>query len=72
MPKRRAAAPAKKKAGAHGTGLKLGRNLSAKKGGGEREFNGLADVFKKTLASDGIAGLYRGFVISAVGIFSEC
>ena len=43
---------------------------SSKKGGGEREFNGLADVFKKTLASDGIAGLYRGFVISAVGIFS--
>ena len=42
---------------------------SSKKGGGEREFNGLADVYKKTMASDGIAGLYRGFVISAVGIF---
>jgi len=43
---------------------------SSKKGGsGEREFNGLLDVYKKTLASDGIAGLYRGFVISAVGIF---
>ena len=42
---------------------------SAKKGGGEREFNGLLDVYKKTMASDGIAGLYRGFVISAVGIF---
>jgi len=41
----------------------------SKKGGGEREFNGLIDVYKKTLASDGIAGLYRGFVISAVGIF---
>lgn len=26
-------------------------------------------MYKKTLASDGIAGLYRGFVISAVGIF---
>ena len=42
---------------------------SSKKGGGEREFNGLLDVYKKTLASDGIGGLYRGFVISAVGIF---
>merc|ERR1712198_309917 len=42
---------------------------SAKKGGGaERQFNGLADVYKKTIASDGIAGLYRGFVISCVGI----
>lgn len=43
---------------------------SAKKGtgGGERQFNGLFDVYKKTLASDGVAGLYRGFVISCVGI----
>merc|ERR1712217_618958 len=29
----------------------------------------LTDVYKKTLASDGIGGLYRGFVISCVGIF---
>jgi len=43
---------------------------SAKKGGGgaERQFNGLLDVYKKTIASDGISGLYRGFVISCVGI----
>jgi len=45
---------------------------SAKKGKdgttGERQFNGLFDVYKKTLATDGIQGLYRGFVISAVGI----
>lgn len=41
---------------------------SAKKGG-ERQFNGIADVYKQTYAKDGIAGLYRGFVISAVGIF---
>jgi len=42
---------------------------SAKKGGGgERQFNGLLDVYRKTIASDGIAGLYRGFVISCVGI----
>jgi len=42
-------------------------NKSAKKGG-SRQFNGLLDVYKKTLATDGIAGLYRGFVISCVGI----
>eukprot|EP00127_Corallochytrium_limacisporum_P001394 Clim_evm16s55 gene=Clim_evmTU16s55 len=41
---------------------------SAGKGGGERQYNGLVDVYRKTLASDGIAGLYRGFVISCVGI----
>jgi len=40
----------------------------SKKGGGERQFNGLLDVYKKTLAADGIQGLYRGFVISCVGI----
>ena len=41
----------------------------AKGKGGERKFNGLVDVYVKTLKSDGIQGLYRGFVISAVGIF---
>jgi len=41
----------------------------AKTKGGERQFNGLIDVYKKTIKSDGIAGLYRGFVISCVGIF---
>jgi len=41
---------------------------SAKKGGGERQFNGLIDVYKKTLKSDGIQGLYRGFAISCFGI----
>lgn len=42
---------------------------SAKKGGGgERQYSGLIDVYRKTLASDGFAGLYRGFVISCVGI----
>merc|ERR1711974_420477 len=41
----------------------------AKSKGGERQFNGLIDVYRKTIAADGIAGLYRGFVISCVGIF---
>jgi len=38
------------------------------KKGGERQFNGLFDVYRKTFAADGIAGLYRGFVVSVVGI----
>jgi len=42
-------------------------NKSAKKGG-ERQFNGMIDVYRKTMATDGVAGLYRGFVISCVGI----
>jgi len=33
-----------------------------------RQFEGLVDVYKKTLASDGVAGLYRGFVPSVLGI----
>lgn len=41
---------------------------AAGKGGAPRQFNGLVDVYRKTLKSDGIAGLYRGFVISCVGI----
>ncbi|XP_052689003.1 uncharacterized protein LOC128167363 [Crassostrea angulata] len=41
---------------------------AAGKGGGERQFNGMVDVYRKTIASDGVAGLYRGFVISCVGI----
>jgi len=38
------------------------------KGGSDRQFNGLLDVYKKTLATDGVAGLYRGFLPSVVGI----
>ena len=41
---------------------------AAGKGGGERQFNNMRDVYVKTIKSDGIAGLYRGFVISCVGI----
>lgn len=43
--------------------------VTAKDGTSSRQFNGLVDVYKKTLQSDGIGGLYRGFVISCVGIF---
>jgi solute carrier family 25 (adenine nucleotide translocator) protein 4/5/6/31 len=41
----------------------------AKGKGGERQYNGLIDVYRKTLKSDGIQGIYRGFAISCVGIF---
>jgi len=47
---------------------KLANDTKSAKKGGEREYNGLVDVYKKTLKSDGIVGLYRGFVISCVGI----
>lgn len=47
---------------------RLANDAKSAKGNGEREFNGLLDVYKKTLASDGIAGLYRGFLPSVVGI----
>uniref|UniRef100_A0A7C8ZZ11 ADP/ATP translocase n=1 Tax=Opuntia streptacantha TaxID=393608 RepID=A0A7C8ZZ11_OPUST len=47
---------------------RLANDAKAAKKGGERQFNGLIDVYKKTLQSDGLAGLYRGFNISCVGI----
>lgn len=47
---------------------RLANDAKAGKKGGERQFNGMVDVYKKTIASDGIQGLYRGFVISCVGI----
>jgi solute carrier family 25 (adenine nucleotide translocator) protein 4/5/6/31 len=47
---------------------RLSNNAKYSKGGGTRHFNGLVDVYRKTLASDGIAGLYCGFVPSIVYI----
>ncbi|KAI4382140.1 hypothetical protein MLD38_008139 [Melastoma candidum] len=47
---------------------RLANDAKAAKKGGERQFNGLVDVYKKTLQTDGVAGLYRGFNISCVGI----
>lgn len=41
----------------------------AKSKDGKRQFNGMIDVYVKTLKTDGIQGLYRGFTISCVGIF---
>uniref|UniRef100_A0A7N0TB35 ADP/ATP translocase n=1 Tax=Kalanchoe fedtschenkoi TaxID=63787 RepID=A0A7N0TB35_KALFE len=47
---------------------RLANDAKAAKKGGGRQFDGLIDVYRKTLKSDGIAGLYRGFNISCVGI----
>ncbi|CAK9188437.1 unnamed protein product [Ilex paraguariensis] len=47
---------------------RLANDAKAAKKGGERQFNGLIDVYRKTFQSDGLAGLYRGFNISCVGI----
>lgn len=47
---------------------RLANDAKTSKTGGQRQFNGMLDVYKKTLKSDGIIGLYRGFVISCVGI----
>jgi solute carrier family 25 (adenine nucleotide translocator) protein 4/5/6/31 len=47
---------------------RLTNDLKSSKKGGQKQFTGLVDVYKKTFASDGISGLYRGFVISCVGI----
>jgi solute carrier family 25 (mitochondrial adenine nucleotide translocator), member 4/5/6/31 len=47
---------------------RLANDAKSAKGGGSRQFNGLIDVYRKTLASDGIGGLYRGFVPSVAGI----
>ncbi|OIS99189.1 PREDICTED: ADP,ATP carrier protein 1, mitochondrial-like [Nicotiana attenuata] len=47
---------------------RLANDAKTAKKGGERQFNGLLDVYRKTIKSDGIVGLYRGFTISCVGI----
>jgi len=47
---------------------RLANDAKSAKKGGERQFNGLIDVYKKTLASDGLRGLYRGFGPSVTGI----
>jgi len=46
---------------------RLANDLKSK--GGERQFTGIVDVYRQTYKADGLAGLYRGFVISFVGIF---
>eukprot|EP00262_Sarcandra_glabra_P019673 TRINITY_DN750_c0_g1_i1.p1 TRINITY_DN750_c0_g1~~TRINITY_DN750_c0_g1_i1.p1 ORF type:complete len:389 (+),score=64.36 TRINITY_DN750_c0_g1_i1:174-1340(+) len=50
------------------TRTRLANDAKAAKKGGERQFNGLIDVYRKIIRSEGIAGIYRGFNLSCVGI----
>lgn len=47
---------------------KLAADAKSAKTGGERQYTGMLDVYKKTIAKDGVLGLYRGFGPSVVGI----
>lgn len=47
---------------------RLGADIG--KSAGERQFNGLWDCCAKIFKKDGIAGLYQGFSVSVLGIFT--
>ncbi|XP_062116776.1 ADP,ATP carrier protein ER-ANT1 [Humulus lupulus] len=47
---------------------RLGTDAREHSVNGQRQFKGLIDVYSKTLSSDGMAGLYRGFGASIMGI----
>jgi len=48
---------------------RLANDLKSAKKGGERQYAGMVDVYRQTIKTDGMAGLYRGFCVSCVGIF---
>lgn len=47
---------------------RLSADARSASAGGKRQFSGLVDVYRQTLRSDGVLGLYRGFVPSVVGV----
>lgn len=47
---------------------RLGTDAREHSVNGQRQFKGLIDVYRKTLSSDGVVGLYRGFGVSIMGI----
>jgi len=47
---------------------RLGADIG--KGPGERQFNGLIDCCAQIFKKDGIKGLYQGFSVSVLGIFT--
>jgi solute carrier family 25 (adenine nucleotide translocator) protein 4/5/6/31 len=47
---------------------RLANDTKSAKKGGERQYKGLVDVYVQTIKSDGPVGLYRGFMVSCVGI----
>ena len=48
---------------------RLATDIKSSHGSQSRQFNGIIDVYRKTLSSDGLVGLYRGFTVSCVGMF---
>lgn len=49
---------------------RLANDTKSAKKGGERQYSGMIDCYRKTMQTDGIAGLYRGFCVSCVGIIA--
>ena len=49
-------------------GTRMANDVKTTSNLGRRQFNGIVDVYRKTLKSDGIAGLYRGYNISLAEI----
>lgn len=47
---------------------RLANDALSAKAGAQRQFRGMTDVYIQTIKTDGVRGLYRGFVISCVGI----
>ena len=49
--------------------LRLKADMAAEKFGGTRQFVNVQDAWKKTMAAEGVRGLYKGFIASSVGIY---
>ena len=47
---------------------RLANDVKVGEGTRSRQFHGIIDVYRKTLKTDGVAGLYRGFVTGCIGI----
>lgn len=50
------------------TRTRLSADMRSTAKGGQRQFTGIIDVYRQTLRTDGILGLYRGFVPNILGI----
>jgi solute carrier family 25 (adenine nucleotide translocator) protein 4/5/6/31 len=48
---------------------RLANDVKSHKNAGQRQYSGMIDVYRQTIATDGLVGLYRGFMISCIGIF---
>lgn len=47
---------------------RLANDIKLEKLGGQRQFTGILDVFRKTIFYEGLNGIYRGVVVSSVGL----